>query len=97
MDLFNLLQEFTPAQAMVTMLLLPWLAVALMHAASSVAYLALDDNFSAHAEAALRWGAQAPGPVTPTPIEAVAYRARAAVRVRVAQHAGSRYLENEAA
>jgi len=93
MDAFNLIQEFSPAQVLVAVVLLPWLVVALMQMVSSTQQTGLDDNFGAHAEAALRWADKTPDPVTPLASEVLPYRVRPAVRVREDRS----YIEPEAA
>jgi hypothetical protein len=63
MDAMQLIQNLAPAPLFVTLLALPWLAVATMHAMSAKMRVALDDKWSLRAMAAMRWNAAAAGPV----------------------------------
>lgn len=55
MESLQMIQIFTPAYAMVSVLVLPWCAAALMHAVSSASDVAVDDKWKLHAQAAVRW------------------------------------------
>jgi hypothetical protein len=55
METLQTIQTLTPATMMVGLLVLPWLALLLMHAVSAGSSAALDDKWNARAEAAVRW------------------------------------------
>jgi hypothetical protein len=55
METLQMIQTLTPATMMVALLVLPWSALALMHAMSAGSGAALDDKWNARAAAAVRW------------------------------------------
>jgi len=60
MDMLQWMQELPAAQVIVALLVLPWIGVAVTHAASAVSRARLDDAWNLRAEAALRWAGDAP-------------------------------------
>ena len=68
METIQMIQQLAPAPVLVTLLALPWFAVALMHAMSARNHnqFALDNSWTARADAALRWTRTAVEPVRQT-------------------------------
>jgi len=64
METLQMIQTLTPATMMVAMLVLPWSALALMHAISAGSGAALDDKWNTRAAAAVRWAGAHIAPTT---------------------------------
>lgn len=78
METMQLIQNFAPTPLFVTLLALPWLAVATMHAMSARIGVALDDKWNLRAAAVMRWNAAA-SPVAKVVFRLPARRAHPAI------------------
>jgi hypothetical protein len=79
--------QHLPAAIVVATVLLPWAVVAMMNVIGPMQRSGLDDNFRAHADAAMRWADHTPDPVTPITSEVRPYRARASALARNSESA----------